>query len=154
MQGSLHPAHGYEDEIDPHRLQRFTDAQDSEGAYERALPELRAGRKTSHWMWFVFPQIAGLGHSSMARIYAISALPEAEAYLEHPVLGPRLIESTRVLAELTGRTAREIFGETDAMKLRSSMTLFARAAPHVPLFGQVLDQYFDGLGDAATEQRL
>ncbi len=139
---------------DPYRLQRFTDAQDSGGTYEHALSELRAGRKTSHWMWFVFPQIAGLGHSSTARTYAISSLPEAEAYLEHPVLGPRLIESARVLTELTGRTAREIFGETDAMKLRSSMTLFARAGPHVGLFGQVLDQYFDGLGDAATEQRL
>ncbi len=139
---------------DPHQLRRFTEAQDRDGTYARALSELRAGRKESHWMWFVFPQIAGLGRSSMARTYAISSLGEAEAYLEHPVLGPRLIEATRVLTELTGRTAREILGETDAAKLRSSMTLFERAVPDVPLFQRVLDQYFDGVGDAATQERL
>lgn len=113
---------------DPYRLRRFENAQ-NQGTYEAAVTELRAGRKASHWMWFIFPQIAGLGHSSMSRTYAISSLSEAEAYLTHPVLGPRLIECARILTGLTGRTAEEIFGATDAMKLRSSMTLFARA-PH------------------------
>ena len=139
---------------DPHRLRRFTEAQDDGGTYERAVAELRAGRKVSHWMWFVFPQIAGLGHSAISQTYAISSPAEAKAYLEHPVLGPRLIEATRAVRGLTGRTAREILGETDAMKLRSSMTLFARAAPDEPLFQEVLDQYFDGLPDPATERRL
>jgi uncharacterized protein (DUF1810 family) len=139
---------------DPYRLQRFIDAQDEASTYERALSELRSGRKTSHWMWFVFPQIAGLGHSPTAKTYAISSLPEARAYLEHPVLGPRLLECTGALTELSGRTAREILGDTDAMKLRSSMTLFARAAPDEPLFQQILDRYFDGIADEATERRL
>jgi uncharacterized protein (DUF1810 family) len=122
--------------------------------YDRVLGELRAGRKASHWMWFVFPQVSGLGHSSMSRTYAISSLREAEAYVHHPVLGGRLLECTRILTELKGRTAAEIFGPTDAMKLRSSMTLFARAAPANALFRGVLAQYFDGVADAATEQRL
>ena len=139
---------------DVYRLQRFESAQDQASTYQFALSELRAGRKTSHWMWFVFPQISGLGQSSMSRAYAISSLSEARAYLDHPVLGPRLIESTGALAELTGRTAQDIFGATDAMKLRSSMTLFARAAPDNPLFGQILDRYFDGGTDEATENRL
>jgi uncharacterized protein (DUF1810 family) len=138
---------------DPYRLHRFEQAQDG-GTYAVAVSELRAGRKTSHWMWFVFPQIAGLGRSPIARTYAISGLPEAKAYLEHPVLGARLRESTRILVGLTGRTAREIFGEVDAMKLRSSMTLFGHAAPDEPLFQQVLTRYFDGVADEATEQRL
>jgi uncharacterized protein (DUF1810 family) len=139
---------------DPFELTRFEIAQDANGAYERAVAELRAGRKASHWMWFVFPQIAGLGHSPMSRTYAISSLGEAEAYLRHPVLGSRLLECARILAELRGRTAAEVFGATDAMKLRSSMTLFARAAASDPLFGQILAQYFDGIADAVTEQRL
>lgn len=139
---------------DPHDLRRFVDAQDAGGTYERALAELRAGRKTSHWMWFVFPQIAGLGHSPMAQTYAISSLAEAEAYADDPVLGPRLRECARVLHSITGRTANEIFGATDAMKLRSSMTLFARAVPDEPTFQQVLDRYFAGIADEATEQRL
>ena len=138
---------------DPYRLRRFESAQ-NQGTYEAAVTELRAGRKASHWMWFIFPQIAGLGHSSMSRTYAISSLSEAEAYLTHPVLGPRLIECARILTGLTGRTAEEIFGATDAMKLRSSMTLFARAAPNNALFQQVLDDYFDGIADVATERRL
>jgi uncharacterized protein (DUF1810 family) len=138
---------------DPYRLRRFESAQ-NRGTYDAAVTELRAGRKASHWMWFIFPQIAGLGHSSMSRTYAISSLSEAEAYLTHPVLGPRLIECARILTELTGRTAEEIFGATDAMKLRSSMTLFARAAPDNALFQQVLDDYFDGIADIATERRL
>lgn len=139
---------------DPHRLRRFVDAQDAAGTYERALAELRSGRKTSHWMWFVFPQGAGLGRSPTAREYAISSLAEADAYLAHPLLGPRLIESTRALAALAGPTACEVLGEVDAMKLRSCMTLFARAAPGEPLFQQVLDRYFDGAADEATERLL
>ncbi len=139
---------------DPYRLRRFTDAQDEGGTYERALSELRAGRKTGHWMWFVFPQIAGLGRSPTAVAYAISSLAEAKAYLADPLLGPRLLACTRALAEIDGMSASEILGEIDAIKLRSSMTLFAHAAPHEPLFRQVLDRYFDGTMDAATEQRL
>jgi uncharacterized protein (DUF1810 family) len=139
---------------DPHDLQRFIAAQDAAGTYERALTELRAGRKRSHWMWFVFPQIAGLGRSPNARTYAISSLAEAKAYIADPLLGPRLLECTRALLALTGGDAVEILGEIDAVKLRSSMTLFATAAPHEPLFGQVLDRYFDGAPDVATAQRL
>ena len=142
---------------DPYNLERFVIAQDAggpPGTYERALDELRAGFKSSHWMWFVFPQIAGLGHSPTARRYAISSLAEAAAYLEHPVLGPRLRESARILASLKGRSADQIFGGIDAMKLRSSMTLFHRAAPEEPLFGQVLTRYFDGIPDHTTDALL
>jgi len=139
---------------DPHRLQRFIDAQNEAGTYERALSELRAGRKRSHWMWFVFPQIAGLGHSPTAVTYAISSVSEARAYLAHPLLGARLLECTRALTQITGASAHQILGDIDAIKLRSSMTLFANAAPHEPLFRQVLDRYFDGIADEATEQRL
>ena len=142
---------------DPYNLERFVIAQDAggpPGTYERALDELRAGFKSSHWMWFVFPQIAGLGHSPTARRYAISSLAEAAAYLEHPVLGPRLHESARILASLKGRSADQIFGGIDAMKLRSSMTLFHRAAPEEPLFGQVLTRYFDGIPDHTTDALL
>jgi uncharacterized protein (DUF1810 family) len=136
-------------------LTRFEIAQDEAGAHERAVAELIAGRKTSHWMWFVFPQLAGLGRSPMSRTYAISSLVEAKAYLEHPVLGPRLIECTRILTQLSGRTACEIFGTTDALKLRSSMTLFAHAAaPNDSLFRQVLTEYFGGTADAVTERLL
>jgi len=120
--------------------------------YETAIGELRAGRKRSHWMWFVFPQIAGLGRSRTAQTYAIGSLDEARAYLAHPILGPRLSEAARVLADLPGRTAQEIFGGIDAIKLRSSMTLFARADPGNPVFGQVLARYYDGVADAATDE--
>jgi uncharacterized protein (DUF1810 family) len=139
---------------DPYDLQRFVDAQDRGGTYDRALQELRDGRKTSHWMWFVFPQIAGLGHSPMAQRYAISSLDEARAYLAHPVLGDRLRESARALTGLDTSDPGEILGGIDALKLRSSMTLFARAAPDEPLFAQVLDQYFGGAADDATDARL
>jgi uncharacterized protein (DUF1810 family) len=139
---------------DPYDLQRFITAQDAAGTYERALSELRAGCKRSHWIWFVFPQIAGLGHSDNARTYAISSLAEAKAYVAEPVLGPRLLECARTLLALEGKSAPEILGGIDAIKLRSSMTLFASAAPDEPLFGQVLDRYFDGAADAATMQRL
>jgi uncharacterized protein (DUF1810 family) len=135
-------------------LQRFVDAQAQAGTYQRALAELEAGRKTSHWIWFVFPQIVGLGSSEMTRTYAIGSLAEAKAYLDHPVLGPRLRECTRALLALTGRTTREILGEIDAVKLRSSMTLFAHATPGEPLFREVLERYYDGSEDPETERRL
>jgi uncharacterized protein (DUF1810 family) len=138
-----------------HDLQRFLDAQDHGGTYDRALAELRSGRKTSHWMWFVFPQIAGLGHSPMAQRYAIASLGEARSYLAHPVLGRRLRACARALLDLDGRpTAEEVMGGIDALKLRSSMTLFARAAPDDPLFAQVLDRYYDGVADDATDRLL
>jgi uncharacterized protein (DUF1810 family) len=139
---------------DPFSLSRFELAQDDAGTYEQALAELRAGRKRSHWMWFVFPQLVGLGHSEMSRRYAISSLQEARAYLEHPVLGERLLASAAVLNALEGRNAEEIFGPIDAVKLRSSMTLFALAAPEQAAFAQVLRAYFAGERDAATERLL
>jgi uncharacterized protein (DUF1810 family) len=139
---------------DPFDLQRFVEAQDSGGTYERALAELRGGRKVSHWMWFVFPQIAGLGRSPMAARFAISGLDEARAYLAHPVLGPRLLESAAALAEQGDRSAAEILGEVDALKLRSSMTLFARASGYEPVFALVLERFYDGMADPETERRL
>ena len=139
---------------DPYHLERFVTAQDAGGTYQRALAELRAGRKASHWMWFIFPQVAGLGLSSMAQRYAISGLPEARAYLGHPVLGPRLRECTGAVATVADSTADRILGPVDAMKLRSSMTLFAAAAPEEPGFGEVLTRYFDGQPDQATLDRL
>jgi uncharacterized protein (DUF1810 family) len=139
---------------DLYDLERFATAQDARETYACAVAELRAGRKTGHWIWFVFPQIAGLGLSSMSRRYAISSLEEARRYLAHPILGERLRECARILTELEGKTAQEIFGPVDAMKLRSSMTLFARAAPESPLFRAVLDRYFGGRADEATDARL
>jgi uncharacterized protein (DUF1810 family) len=139
---------------DPFRLQRFVDAQDRDGTYDAALSELRAGRKRSHWMWFVFPQVAGLGSSPMAREFAIGSIEEARAYLGHPVLGGRMRESAQALLDLSGASAFDVLGGIDAVKLRSSMTLFERAAPAEPLFSAVLDRYFDGERDPATEQRL
>ena len=134
-------------------LQRFVRAQDEGGTYEQALGELRRGRKVSHWMWFVFPQLAGLGRSSTARYYAVGSLAEAQAYLAHPVLGARLRECAAVLVGLRGRRAEEVLGGVDALKLRSSMTLFARAAPDEPVFAEVLERYFPG-PDPATERLL
>ena len=139
---------------DQYDLQRFVAAQDAAGTYDRATAELRGGRKTSHWMWFIFPQIAGLGYSPASRTYAISSLDEARAYLAHPVLGARLIECATILARVPGRSAEQILGEVDALKLRSCVTLFMHAAPEEPVFGQVLDRYFDGIPDPATEQRI
>jgi len=135
--------------VDHQPLQRFLDAQDSGGTYERALAELRAGRKISHWMWFVFPQMAGLGQSEMSRRYAISSLEEARAYLEHPVLGPRLVACAQALLGHEGLSAEEIMGGIDAVKLRSSMTLFAQLDDG-EVFQQVLERYFGGEMDAAT----
>ena len=134
-------------------LERFVTAQDGGGTYQRAVAELRNGRKTGHWMWFVFPQIAGLGRSTTAQAYAISDLAEAQAYLKHPVLGPRLVECAEIIASHRGHTAQRIFGGIDAIKLRSSMTLFAHADPEQPVFRQVIDQYF-GDPDPETESRL
>jgi uncharacterized protein (DUF1810 family) len=139
---------------DPHRLERFVAAQDRGGTYELAIAELRAGRKRGHWMWFVFPQISGLGQSPMSRRYAIASLEEARAYLEHPVLGPRLTECTRIVSELDAASAEEIFGGIDAIKLRSSLTLFARANPGDALFPAVLNRYFGGRADPATDRLL
>jgi len=116
-------------ERDPYALQRFVLAQDTDQTYQRAIAELRAGRKTSHWMWFVFPQTKGLGRSVMAQHYAIAGLDEARAHRAHPVLGERLVECARILSELSRSDATAILGSTDAQKLQSSMTLFARAAP-------------------------
>ena len=139
---------------DPYYLLRFVIAQDRDGTYDRAIEELRLGDKRTHWMWFVFPQIAGLGHSATSKHFAISSLDEAKAYLQHDVLGPRLIECTKLVATTPSHDATDIFGEIDAQKLRSSMTLFMRAAPDEPLFRAVLDRYFDGQPDPATDQRI
>ena len=140
---------------DRYRLQRFVDAQDAGGTYTRAVQELKAGRKVSHWMWFVFPQVAGLGLSSISREYAISGQAEARAYLAHPVLGPRLVECAQILTAKTDSSAVDIFGSVDAMKLRSSMTLFASVAgPEQGVFRKVLDQFFGGVDDEATTSRF
>jgi uncharacterized protein (DUF1810 family) len=140
---------------DPHALERFVAAQDAGGTYDAALAELRAGAKRGHWMWFVFPQIAGLGLSPTARRYAIGSLAQARAYLEHPVLGPRLRACAAALAELDGPDDPErILGGIDALKLRSSMTLFARAAPGESVFTSVLARYYGGALDDATLARI
>jgi uncharacterized protein (DUF1810 family) len=136
----------------PLDLDRFVLAQ--EHVYPGVLDELRGGRKTGHWIWFIFPQIAGLGHSEMSQRYAIGSLDEARNYLAHPVLGPRLRECAGIVLATEGRTAVEIFGSTDAMKLRSCMTLFHRAAPDEPVFAQVLDRHYGGIADDATDARL
>jgi uncharacterized protein (DUF1810 family) len=137
---------------EPYDLDRFVTAQ--EGVYERALAELQDGAKRSHWMWFIFPQIAGLGSSPMAQRYAIGSLGEASAYLAHPVLGPRLRNCTAAVNAVTGRSAHAIFGAPDDVKFRSSMTLFAAAAPDEPLFAQALAQYFGGSPDPLTLAKL
>jgi uncharacterized protein (DUF1810 family) len=139
---------------DRYGLERFVAAQNQAGTYDAAVDELRSGRKRSHWMWFVFPQIAGLGQTPTSRKYAISSLDEARAYLAHPVLGRRLIECAEILGQHRGRSAEEIFGGIDAMKLRSSMTLFAYADSANPIFVQVLEAYFGGVPDEATERLL
>jgi uncharacterized protein (DUF1810 family) len=139
---------------DPHQLERFVAAQDTAATYDAAVGELRAGHKQTHWMWFVFPQIAGLGQSPLSRRFAIASLAEAQAYLAHPVLGARLIECVLILSDLSGRTADDIFGHMDAIKLRSSMTLFAYADPSHPHFRRVLDDYFEGVPDQATARML
>jgi uncharacterized protein (DUF1810 family) len=135
-----------------YNLERFVKAQ--EGVYEQACAELRAGSKRSHWMWFIFPQIRGLGASEMAVRFAISSLDEAGAYLTHEVLGRRLREVTAIVAALAGKTAEQIFGYPDDLKFRSSMTLFARAAEKESIFEIVLGQYFAGQMDSETLKRI
>ena len=139
---------------DPHNLERFVAAQNNGATYAQALEELRAGSKRSHWMWFVFPQISGLGQSATSRRYAIASLDEARAYLQHPVLGPRLIECADAVDNVGNRGAAEIFGGIDARKLQSSMTLFMRAAPEEQVFRRVLEHFFDGEADPATDRLL
>ena len=137
---------------DQYELKRFVDAQ--EGVYEQACAELRAGRKRSHWMWFVFPQIRGLGSSPTAVRFAISGMEEARAYLEHPVLGPRLRKCTGIVVGVEGRSVEEIFGYPDDLKFHSSMTLFAKAAEEAGMFGEALEKYFGGEMDRGTLERI
>jgi len=138
----------------PTDLARFVEAQDSSGTYSAALAELRRGRKRGHWMWFVFPQVQGLGHSSTAQYYAIADLDEARRYLAHPVLGARLRECARALADLDATDAVDVLGSIGALKLHSSMTLFTLADPDEPVFRAVLDRYFDGALDDGTTTRV
>ena len=140
--------------VGEHALDRFLKAQDEAGTYRSALAELRSGSKRGHWMWFVFPQCAGLGMSATSQRYAISSLAEARAYLQHPVLGSRLRECAGALLAVKGKSAEEIFGHVDAMKLRSSMTLFALGAPDDSVFREVLGRYFNGTLDPRTEQLI
>lgn len=137
---------------DPYDLQRFVDAQDR--VYDDVRAELRSGRKHTHWMWFIFPQIAGLGHSAMARRFAISSVAEAEAYLSHALLGARLRECTHLVMLAQDRSAREILGQPDDMKFRSCLTLFAHAAPEEQVFRDALRKYFAGEFDRLTVERL
>jgi uncharacterized protein (DUF1810 family) len=133
---------------DPFDLKRFVRAQEPD--YKRALEEIAAGRKRSHWMWYIFPQFAGLGLSSTSRHYAIGSLDEARAYLAHPILGPRLIECAGATLTVKGRSAHDIFGSPDDMKLRSSVTLFSLVSPENSVFHRVLEKYFEGKGDERT----
>jgi uncharacterized protein (DUF1810 family) len=135
-------------------LERFVDAQNAAGAYRAALGELERGRKESHWMWFVFPQMAGLGTSAMARAYGIESLAAARDYLGHPVLGDRLRRCAQVVADAVADSAESIFGGLDACKLRSSMTLFHRADPTEPAFVRVLERFFGGEPDPRTDELL
>ncbi len=136
---------------DPHDLARFVDAQ--AGSYERALAEIRSGHKVTHWMWYVFPQLAGLGRSETAQKFALRSLDEARAYLAHPILGPRLIACAEAALSVKGRSALEIFGSPDEMKLQSCATLFAQVAPGT-VFDQLLDRFYQGRRDDATERLL
>ena len=137
---------------DPFNLRRFVDAQDL--VYRSVIAELRAGVKQSHWMWFVFPQVAGLGRSAMAETYAISSLDEAKAYLAHPLLGGRLKECTQLMLDVTEKSARQILGSPDDLKFFSSMTLFAHATPDEPIFRNTLAKYFNGEEDRMTIELL
>src|SRR4051812_42172023 len=144
--------HASSGEVDPHDLTRFIEAQEHD--FVQALSEIRRGQKRSHWMWYVFPQFQGLGRSSTSRRYAIKSVAEAEAYLRHPVLGARLLESARAALDVEGRSALEVFGSPDDMKLRSSATLFASVSPAGSVFEQLLDKYFAGEPDGKTLQLL
>lgn len=140
------------DASDPHDLKRFVQAQEDD--YERALSEVKSGRKRSHWMWYVFPQIEGLGFSTTSRLYSIKSIGEAKAYLSHPVLGPRLMECAEAVLGVVGRSAYEILGSPDDMKLRSCATLFACVAPAGSVFDRLLDKYFHGERDQKTLRLL
>jgi len=137
---------------DPFYLQRFVKAQDR--VIDDVRAELKAGRKTSHWIWFIFPQIQWLGYSAKSRLYAINSAEEARAYLAHPLLGPRLIECTRLMLAAQGRSAEAILGDIDELKFRSCMTLFAETCPEQPVFAEALDKFFGGVRDPATLERL
>ena len=137
---------------DPFGLERFVAAQNP--VIERVRAELQAGHKRSHWMWFVFPQLAGLGSSAMAQTYAIGSLAEARAYLAHPVLGRRLIDCSTVVTAVAGKTAHDVFGSPDDLKFQSCMTLFHQAGPNEPVFTQALAHYFGGVADGRTRQLL
>ena len=151
-EGELNKAGARRGMADPFDLERFVEAQAP--VYERARRELAGGRKESHWMWFIFPQITGLGQSAMSIRFAIASLDEARAYLAHPVLGPRLVDCAKLALDAEGRTAREIFGSIDEMKFRSSMTLFTKASPDEEVFQRCLDKYFGGAPDPATLARV
>ena len=138
--------------VDPYNLDRFVQAQD--GVFEPVLRELRSGVKIGHWMWFIFPQIRGLGRSPISIEFAISSQDEARAYLQHPVLGPRLKECTRLVLHVKGHSVGEIFGSPDDMKFRSSMTLFAQVSPDDDIFLRALQKYFGGVPDRLTLDRL
>ncbi|MFI5162960.1 MAG: DUF1810 domain-containing protein [Sphingobacteriales bacterium] len=138
--------------MNPSNLERFLKAQET--SYDAALEEIRGGRKRSHWMWFIFPQVQGLGFSSTAQMYAINGYEEAEAYLKHPVLGKRLLEISHALMALQNDDPSSVFGYPDDLKLKSSMTLFASVEPENPLFQQVLDKFYHGTKDAKTLQLL
>lgn len=137
---------------DAYDLQRFIDAQAA--TFARALAELKQGCKRGHWIWFIFPQLKGLGRSANSEFYGVAELAEAIAYLKHPVLGPRLIECVQAVNAVEGRSAEDIFGDLDAVKFRSSMTLFAKAAPEEPIFAQALQEYFNGEFDPITLKLL
>ena len=137
---------------DPHNLQRFLDAQAS--VIAGVIAELKQGRKLGHWIWFIFPQLKGLGHSANSEFFGIKSLSEAAAYLQHPLLGPRLIECTQLVNAVKRRSAQDIFGELDAMKFRSSMTLFAKAAPDNQIFTYAIGKYFAGEFDPLTVAHL
>lgn len=139
-------------DLDRYNLQRFVEVQNP--VYKRVLAELREGRKRTHWMWFIFPQIRGLGQSEIAQRFSIGSLHEAEAYLAHPILGSRLRECTELVSEVQSRAIEEIFGYPDHLKFRSSMTLFAQAAPGEKAFADAIDKYFDGVPDEFTISRL
>jgi uncharacterized protein (DUF1810 family) len=141
-------SHDHSEASDPYDLQRFLEAQEYD--YRQALAEIRSGRKRSHWMWYIFPQYAGLGFSSTSRRYAVKSVAEAEAYLRHPVLGPRLVECAEAALGVEGRSATEVFGAPDDIKLRSCATLFAAVSPPGSVFERVLDKYFQGAWDERT----
>jgi uncharacterized protein (DUF1810 family) len=134
--------------VDPYDLERFVQAQEED--YEQALSEIRSGRKRSHWMWYIFPQFEGLGYSSTSKRYSVKSVAEARAFLAHPTLGPRLLESAEAVVRVEGRSAVEIFGDPDNMKLRSCATLFASVSPAPSVFHRIIEKYFHGEYDAKT----